>query len=60
MRNTLFVGKVYLHFDEIASTNDYAKEMLSKSKPAEGLVIRADSQSEGRGLGIATRATTFC
>jgi BirA family transcriptional regulator, biotin operon repressor / biotin---[acetyl-CoA-carboxylase] ligase len=49
MRNTLFVGKVYLRFDEIASTNDYAKEMLSKNKPAEGTVVRADSQSAGRG-----------
>jgi BirA family transcriptional regulator, biotin operon repressor / biotin---[acetyl-CoA-carboxylase] ligase len=49
MRNTLFVGKVYLRFDEIASTNDYAKEILSKSKPAEGMVIRADNQSDGHG-----------
>jgi BirA family transcriptional regulator, biotin operon repressor / biotin---[acetyl-CoA-carboxylase] ligase len=49
MRNNLFVGKVYLRLDEIASTNDYAKEILSKSKPAEGMVIRADSQSAGRG-----------
>jgi BirA family transcriptional regulator, biotin operon repressor / biotin---[acetyl-CoA-carboxylase] ligase len=49
MRNTLFVGKVYMRFDEITSTNDYAKEILSKSKPAEGLVIRADSQSDGHG-----------
>lgn len=60
MANTLFIGKVYLRFDELSSTNDYAAELIasaafetgnmySKSKPAEGTVIRADSQSAGRG-----------
>lgn len=60
MANTLFVGKVYWRFDELPSTNDYAAELLagdamqashmhSKSKPAEGTVIRADRQSAGRG-----------
>ncbi len=60
MANTLFIGKVYLRFDELSSTNDYAGELLasgvsqtgninSKSKPAEGTVIRADTQSAGRG-----------
>ncbi len=60
MANTLFIGKVYLRFDELSSTNDYAAELLaaavfqagnsnSKSKPAEGTVIRADTQSAGRG-----------
>ncbi|TNE55155.1 MAG: biotin--[acetyl-CoA-carboxylase] ligase [Bacteroidetes bacterium] len=49
MANTLFVGKVYLHFDELPSTNDHARILLAKSKPAEGMVIRADSQSAGRG-----------
>lgn len=49
MSNTLFTGKVYLRFDELASTNDYARDLIAKSKPAEGTVIRADTQSAGRG-----------
>ena len=49
MANTLFIGKVYHRFDELASTNDYARELLAKSKPPEGTVIRAASQSAGRG-----------
>ncbi|MCB9316079.1 MAG: hypothetical protein H6569_08075 [Lewinellaceae bacterium] len=49
MANTLFIGKVYLQFDELPSTNDYALELLAKSKPPEGTVIRAASQSAGRG-----------
>lgn len=49
MANTLFIGKVYLQFDELPSTNDYALELLAKSKPPEGIVIRAASQSAGRG-----------
>ena len=60
MANTLFIGKVYLRFDELPSTNDYAAELLlsagpsaglayTKSKPAEGTVVWADSQSAGRG-----------
>ncbi len=70
--NTRFIGKVYLRFDELPSTNDYALALLdvpafspilswtdidgiayaiisSNSKPAEGTVIRAASQSAGRG-----------
>ncbi len=60
MANTLFIGKVYLRFDELSSTNDYAGELIAsgvsqagniyaKSKPAEGTVVRADTQSAGRG-----------
>jgi BirA family biotin operon repressor/biotin-[acetyl-CoA-carboxylase] ligase len=49
MANTLFIGKVYLQFDELPSTNDYALELLAKSKPPEGTAIRAASQSAGRG-----------
>lgn len=49
MTNTLFIGKVYHHFDELASTNDWAAELLAKSKPPEGTVVRADKQSAGRG-----------
>lgn len=60
MPNSLFIGKVYHRFDELPSTNDYALELIAsaknsgvlntaKSKPPEGTVIRADSQSAGRG-----------
>ncbi|HRI60574.1 MAG TPA: hypothetical protein PK228_12640, partial [Saprospiraceae bacterium] len=49
MTNTLFIGKVYHRFDELPSTNDWAAELLAKSKPPEGTAVRADSQSAGRG-----------
>ncbi|MEQ1745806.1 MAG: biotin--[acetyl-CoA-carboxylase] ligase [Saprospiraceae bacterium] len=49
MANALFIGKVYHRFDDIPSTNDYARELLAKSKPPEGTVIRAATQSAGRG-----------
>ncbi len=49
IENTLFVGKVLLHFEELASTNDYANELLSKSKPIEGTVISTFRQTAGRG-----------
>ena len=47
--NTLFVGKVVLHFPELASTNQYAVEQLAKTKPSEGTVVTTDYQSAGRG-----------
>ena len=61
MTNTLFIGNVYHRFDELSSTNDWAAELIAspsfgggqggaaKSKPPEGTVVRADSQSAGRG-----------
>jgi BirA family biotin operon repressor/biotin-[acetyl-CoA-carboxylase] ligase len=49
MTNTLFIGKVYYHFDELSSTNDWAQELIAKSKPSEGTVVRADTQTAGRG-----------
>lgn len=49
MPNTIFIGKVYKYFEELNSTNDYALEMLAKNKPAEGTIIRAATQSAGRG-----------
>ena len=61
--NTLFVGKVYACFDELPSTNDWAKQLIAgsvslpdtltsvstKSKPPEGTLVRAVRQSAGRG-----------
>ena len=49
MTNTLFIGKVYHRFGELPSTNDYAAELVAKSTPPEGTVVRADSQTAGRG-----------
>lgn len=48
-RNTLFVGKVFLTFPTLPSTNTYALELLAREKPAEGTVIHAENQTEGRG-----------
>lgn len=49
MTNNLFVGKVYYRFDELPSTNDWAAEFIAKSKPPEGMAVRADTQTAGRG-----------
>lgn len=47
--NCLFIGKVLIKKDLIDSSNNYAKELLSNSKPIEGTAILTDYQSEGRG-----------
>lgn len=47
--NTLFVGKVVKEFPKLASTNQYATDLLSKSKPSEGTVISTPNQYAGRG-----------
>ena len=49
MTNTLFIGKVYHRFEVLTSTNDWLKTEAAKNKPPEGMVVRADSQSAGRG-----------
>jgi BirA family transcriptional regulator, biotin operon repressor / biotin---[acetyl-CoA-carboxylase] ligase len=52
--NTKYVGKVLLHFDELTSTNDYARILSNETSTLEGTVIMADQQSKGRGqLGAA-------
>lgn len=47
--NTLFIGKVTHCFNELASTNAYATDVLSKTKPSEGTAIIAGHQTAGRG-----------
>jgi BirA family biotin operon repressor/biotin-[acetyl-CoA-carboxylase] ligase len=48
--SAIFTGKNILHFDRVTSTNNVLSEMLSNSKPlADGSVIMADEQSQGRG-----------
>jgi BirA family biotin operon repressor/biotin-[acetyl-CoA-carboxylase] ligase len=49
LKNTIFIGKVLLHFNDLTSTNTYAQELLSKTKPIDGTVIIADYQTAGRG-----------
>lgn len=49
MSNNLFIGKVYHRFPELPSTNDLAAELVSKSRPPEGTVVRADNQTAGHG-----------
>lgn len=48
-KQTLFVGKVIHHFENLPSTNDYANNLLSKSKPSEGTVISTYNQTKGKG-----------
>lgn len=48
-QNTLFIGKVLLHHEELPSTNTYAQELVAKSKPIEGTVISTFRQPQGRG-----------
>ena len=45
----MFVGQVFVHLPSVGSTNAYALDLLSKSKPAEGTVISAFEQTAGRG-----------
>ena len=52
--NTNYVGKVLLHFDELTSTNDYARILSNEPSTLEGTVIMADQQSKGRGQMGAT------
>ncbi len=49
IKNTLFVGKVFLDFPDLPSTNEYAQHLLAKSKPIEGTVISTFNQHAGRG-----------
>ncbi len=44
---TDFIGRSYLYFDSISSTNDYAKEIASDSP--DGTTIVAEEQTSGRG-----------
>ena len=43
------IGIKLSHFPELDSTNDYAANLLSKSKPIEGAVVITDNQVKGKG-----------
>lgn len=47
--NNLLFGKVLVQLPQTDSTNSYAKQLLTKSKPAEGTAIIAYQQTQGRG-----------
>lgn len=47
--NTLFIGKVFQHYEKLDSTNEKANEYLSKNNPSEGTVISTYHQEKGRG-----------
>ena len=47
--DTLFIGQNLVHHEELASTNLYARELLSKNNPSEGTVVSTRYQSAGRG-----------
>lgn len=47
--NTLFVGKVVHHFDQLPSTNDHAWHLLEQGRPPEGTVVRTNYQTAGKG-----------
>lgn len=48
--STLFVGQNIIHLQEVHSTNDFLKDLTSKSEPLpEGTAIMADYQTAGRG-----------
>ena len=43
------IGNKVIRFEELDSTNDQAKRMIKEKKVSDGLVIRADYQSAGKG-----------
>lgn len=47
--NTLFIGKVLLSLERIASTNQYALDLLDGNKPVEGTTVVTYDQYAGRG-----------
>lgn len=49
MISPLFVGKNLIELESVDSTNSYAKELLSNSRPPEGTAIMAKDQHSGRG-----------
>jgi BirA family biotin operon repressor/biotin-[acetyl-CoA-carboxylase] ligase len=49
MENTNCIGKVCYRFDELPSTNDYARQIIAMGNPANGTAVLAAIQSAGRG-----------
>ena len=51
IQKTLFIGKELYQFAELASTNAFATELVSKNNPSEGTVITTYNQVKGKGQG---------
>jgi BirA family transcriptional regulator, biotin operon repressor / biotin---[acetyl-CoA-carboxylase] ligase len=49
MENIKSIGKVCYRFDELPSTNDYARQIIAMGNPANGTAVLAAIQSAGRG-----------
>ena len=49
MTNSLFIGKNLVELDSVDSTNSFARQLLSESRPVEGTVVLAKEQFAGRG-----------
>jgi BirA family biotin operon repressor/biotin-[acetyl-CoA-carboxylase] ligase len=47
--SSLLIGRQHIRLKRINSTNKYALDVISKSKPIEGTVISASFQYDGRG-----------
>ncbi len=47
--NSLLIGQQHIRLKRVHSTNKYAVDIISKSKPIEGTVISASFQYDGRG-----------
>ncbi len=52
--NTIFIGKVLYELLSVGSTNQYALDVLSKSKPTEGTIFITHDQYAGRGQSTNT------
>lgn len=48
-KTPLIIGKHHIHLKRVNSTNAYASDLVSKSKPIEGSVISASFQFNGKG-----------
>ena len=49
MTKSLFIGSTVIRLSRVASTNNYARELVRDKLPIEGTVIIAKEQTEGRG-----------
>lgn len=47
--NTLFIGKVFNHYETLQSTNILASEMLARKPISEGTIFSTFHQTDGRG-----------
>jgi BirA family transcriptional regulator, biotin operon repressor / biotin---[acetyl-CoA-carboxylase] ligase len=55
----LFIGNTLHFFEIVASTNSFAQQLVAQNTPAEGTVIQAAQQTEGRGqLGAKWESNT--